>query len=98
MPRIRSRGLIVLILLGAAFMSSGQALFGQATYDPQKAEKAMRSADLAAMIGYIVIAIGLALIVAAIPIAIYRDRKKKAQTAPPIAPPPDQSPRPDDHP
>jgi hypothetical protein len=77
-------------------MSVNQPVFAQATYDSQKAEKAMRSADLTAMIGYIVIAIGLTLIVAAIPIAIYRDRKKRARTATPTAPPPEKSSRPDD--
>ena len=90
---------MVLILLGAAFVSSGQSLFAKETYDPQKAEELMRSADRLARIGYILAGIGATLIIAAIPIGFYWDRKKNRRIAPPPATPqPERPPRPhDDH-
>src|SRR4051812_29437758 len=69
---------VVLAVLAWVLAGSPSAVRAQQTYDKQKADELIRSAEQTAMLGYILAGVGLLLVLAAIPYAIYADRKKKA--------------------
>lgn len=70
--------MVTLGVLTWAFLSSAFALHAQETYDKKKADDLIRSAQQSEMLGYILAGVGILVILAAIPYAIYADRKKKA--------------------
>jgi hypothetical protein len=69
----------IFVFLGLAWLDpfGGSLLWGQATRD--KADELIRSAQRTEMLGYVLAGVGLLLVVAAIPLGIYWDRKKKAR-------------------
>ena len=70
---------MVMVVLAWVLLGWSSALQAQQTYDKKKADDLIRSAEQAEMQGYILAGVGILLILAAIPYAIYADRKKKAR-------------------
>src|SRR5204863_525633 len=71
--------LLTCVLLALTIPVGIGSLFAQAPGDRQKYEEAIRSAQQSEMVGYVLGVVGILLVVAAIPVGIYFDRRKKAR-------------------
>jgi hypothetical protein len=67
-----------ILAVSLCHLATTNPIFAQAGRQPTY-EEAIRSAQQAEMLGYILAGAGLLLVVAAIPLGIYLDRKKKAR-------------------
>lgn len=80
MRRVGKRFLVAFVtLLGCALMAGDSVLLAQAPNNQQKYNEAIRSAQQTEILGYILAGAGILLVVAAIPLGIYLDRKRKAR-------------------
>jgi hypothetical protein len=80
MRRIGKRFLVAFVLfLGWRFLAGDGVLLAQQSGNQQKVNELIRSAQQAERIGYIFAGVGILLVIAAIPLGIYMDRKKKAR-------------------
>jgi hypothetical protein len=69
----------VLAILTWECIAGHSWLFGQGTGNQHKADELIRSAQRMEILGYVLAGVGMLVMVAAIPYAIYYDRKKKAR-------------------
>jgi hypothetical protein len=67
------------LLLTSGHLAGVPSLFGQAVRNQQKADELLRSAQRTETLAYLLAGAGILLVVAAIPLGIYLDRKKKAR-------------------
>ncbi len=80
MRRVSNRFLVTFAtILCCALMPVDSVLLAKAPNNQQKYNEAIRSAQQTEMLGYILAGAGILLVVAAIPLGIYLDRKKKAR-------------------
>jgi hypothetical protein len=80
MRQIGKQFLITVVThLGCGLMAGDSVLLAQVPNNQQKYNDAIRSAQQTEMLGYILAGAGILLVVAAIPLGIYLDRKKKAR-------------------
>lgn len=70
---------VLIALLGWAATASHPALLAQSRSEQQKYKESIRSAQRAEALGYVLAGAGIVLVVAAIPLGIYLDRRRKAR-------------------